>query len=346
VLIKISRLLHIKEDLPFLLASLKRLKNAVESTWSDSDACYHYRDRDTHSSSSYEVLGIRSGSGDLLLQKEFTFPVRLSLRLDTEDVSTHRLLVFLHGSSPSGAHRIERLSASNFTWSGTRGEATSERVYTNLEHVEVQGIKDNDTLTIACAGLAARDLTLLLPLWGGITDARRQKKLIQQTLLDPSAFWKPCGLPARIDHPPESTAANSGLVYLPWNELIGEGLLACGYREQAAELLIRLMQAVTASFDQKGAFSHFYQAEDGAGVGERNALAGLAPLRFFLETLGVRIANPKRIFIQGFNPFPGPVTVKYRGTTILRHKERTTIVFPDGQTVTTDKTSPAVITMA
>lgn len=345
VLIRISRLLRKKEDLPFLVASLKRLKNAIESTWNEADACYHYRDRDTHEAPAFEVLGCRSGSGDLPLHKEFAAPVRLGLRLDTADVSTRRLFVFLHGSSPSGAHRIERLSTSNFTWSGVRGDATSERVYITIEHVEVQGLKENDILTISCAGLADRDLTHLLPLWGGIPDAKRQKKLVQQTLLDPTLFWKPCGVPTRVVPPPEATSLPSDLMQLPWNELIGEGLLAYGYREEAAELLIRLMRAIIGSFEQQGAFSHFYLAESGAGVGEHNALPGLAPLRLFLETLGVRIANPKRIFIQGFNPFPWPVTVKYRGTTILRYKEKTTIIFPDGQTVTTDKTSPAVVAL-
>jgi hypothetical protein len=345
VLQQAAQLLHVKEDLPFLQAALKRLKNAVESTWNEADACYHYRDRDTHETPTFEVLSAHSGSGDLPLHKEFPAPVRLSLHLDMKDESTRRLLVFLHGSSPSGAHRIERLSTINFTWTGSSGDATSERVYITLEHVEVQGIKENDQLTIACAGLAARDLTHLLPLWGGIADAKRQKKLVQQTLLDPALFWKPFGLPVQIDQPPASTNLPADLVHLPLNELVGEGLLAAGFRAETSELLSRLMQAVTSSFEQKGAFSHFYQAESGVGMGERNALPGLAPLRLFLETLGVRIVSPKRIFIQGFNPFPGPVTVKYRGTTILRHKEKTTIVFPDGQTVTTDKTSPAVITL-
>ena len=209
----------------------------------------------------------------------------------------------------------------------------------------MQGLKDSDSLTISCAGLDARDQTNLLPLWGRISAPAHQKKLVQQTILNPDLFWKPYGLPALPDLPADSPALAFQNVHLPWNELIGEGLLASGYRAEASELLQRLMKAVTQSLEQQGALSRFYQAETGSGIGERNALQGLAPVRLFLETLGVQIANPKRIFIQGFNPFPWPVTVKYRGTTILRHKEKTTVIFPDGQTVTTDKTSPEIITL-
>ena len=128
VLQKIAHLLRIKEDLPFLQSALKRLKTAVESTWSEKDACYHYRDRDTHETTRFAVIGSRLGSGDLPFHKEFPAPVRLTIHLDMVDETTRRLLVFLHGSSPSGAHRVERLSATNFTWTGPRGVATSERV--------------------------------------------------------------------------------------------------------------------------------------------------------------------------------------------------------------------------
>ena len=343
---KIAALLHHKDDLPFLRAAAKRLKTAVESTWKEQDACYHYRDRDAHETTDFEILGSRAGSGDLLIQKEFATPVRLSIHLDTEGETTRRALVFLHGSSPSGAHRIERITTENFTWHGSHAHATSERTYITAEHVEIQGLKDNDHLVIACAGLSARDQTNLLPLWAHIPDPERAKSLIQNTILNPTGFLKPYGLQAFTDSLPDPASASFQNVHLPWNELIGEGLLAYGYRAETAALLERLMQAVIYSIGKSGAFHRTYQAESGLGVGERNALQGLAPFRLFLETVGVKIASPKRIFIQGFNPFPWPVTVKYRGTTILRQKEKTTVVFPDGQTITTDKTTPCIITLA
>jgi len=261
------------------------------------------------------------------------------------DESTRRVLVFLHGSSSSGAHRIERLTAESFTWFGKHAHASTERTYITLERVEIQGLKDGDRLTIATAGLFNRDQTNLLPLWGHIPDKERAAELIQKTILNPAGFYQPYGLQIFTDEPADPESGSYHHIQLPWNELIGEGMLAYGCRLETAALVERLMQGVIIALGQSGAFHRIYQAESGAGLGERNALQGLAPFRLFLDTLGVRIISPKRIFIEGFNPFPWPVTVKYRGTTILRQKEKTTVVFPDGQTISTDKTTPSIITL-
>jgi uncharacterized membrane protein len=72
----------------------------------------------------------------------------------------------------------------------------------------------------------------------------------------------------------------------------------------------------------------------------------------FLDTLGVRIESPRgssstrtgqRVVLSGKNPFPWSVTVKYRGLTITRHANQTVVVFSDGQTVTLDDPTDAVV---
>ena len=115
--------------------------------------------------------------------------------------------------------------------------------------------------------------------------------------------------------------------------MIAEGLAAYGYRREAAELVQRVMTAVIKNLKSESAFRRYYHADTGQGIGEKNVLNGLAPLGMFLETLGVRLISPTRVALSGINPFPWPVTVKYRGMTILRQKEKTSVIFPDGQTV-------------
>jgi hypothetical protein len=78
---------------------------------------------------------------------------------------------------------------------------------------------------------------------------------------------------------------------------------------------------------------------------ETDALSGLAPLSLFLDVLGVRLHSPHRIGLGGFNPFPWPVTIKYRGLTVLRQKETTIVIFPDGQSVNIDKPTPCTVSM-
>ena len=80
-------------------------------------------------------------------------------------------------------------------------------------------------------------------------------------------------------------------------------------------------------------------------MGEPNSLNGLPPLGLFLRILGVQIVSSTRVEIFGENPFPWPVTIKYRGLTILRGKVKTTIIFPDGQTVESNELTPQVISL-
>jgi hypothetical protein len=135
-------------------------------------------------------------------------------------------------------------------------------------------------------------------------------------------------------------------VHLPWNLLLGEGLLAYGFRQHAARMLSRLMAGVIQNLKQNRAFYQFYNANTGAGIGERNALHGLAPLGLFLETLGVEILSPQRVRLSGGNPFPWPVTVQYRGLAVTRREKETQVTFPNGKTVTLNDPTDAVVSCA
>jgi len=57
----------------------------------------------------------------------------------------------------------------------------------------------------------------------------------------------------------------------------------------------------------------------------------------------VRIESPDRVSLSGKNPFPWPVTVKYRGLTVTRNAEQTLVVFPNEQTLTLDDPTDAVV---
>jgi len=127
--------------------------------------------------------------------------------------------------------------------------------------------------------------------------------------------------------------------------MVGRGLLAYGDQDTAAKLVSKLMNAIIKNLKESGSFYTCYDAETGQGLQERNTVDGLAPLELFLETLGVRILSPRKFAFEGKNPFPWPVTIKYRGVTIVRRKRRTTITFPDGQTVAITTPKPRVVSL-
>ncbi len=344
-LIRIASLLGYQEPLPALMAMTDHLRSAVEISWDIPSATYRYWDRDSHYTPSHEFLAERTGPGEIALQREFEHPIRLLVRVHTHGESTRRPHLFAHGTSTSGQHLVERMLSDRFQWSIGVGNATSERVYQALERIEVLGLEERDVVTLYSVGLDVLDQTLLLPLWAGIPAMERTRFLVEKTITCPSRFWQPFGIPACIGQQLPREAGSCQNVHLPWNALLGEGLLAYGYRKEAAELVIRVMNAVIKTLKRDGAFHRYYEAGTGLGQGERNALEGLAPLGLFLETLGVKLISPQQVALQGTNPFPWPVTVKFRGLTVLRQLDKTIVIFPDGQTSTVTNPAPCVVAL-
>jgi hypothetical protein len=117
-------------------------------------------------------------------------------------------------------------------------------------------------------------------------------------------------------------------IQLPWNILLGKGLLAHDKKSLAAELFSKLMKTILINLDDSGCFFSAYDAKTGIGRGIRNSLEGLIPIGFFLQVLGIQIINEREIEIEGDHPFPWPVVLRYRGMVIHRDKGQTRIDFP------------------
>ena len=105
------------------------------------------------------------------------------------------------------------------------------------------------------------------------------------------------------------------------------------------------MAGINQSLREDGCFKQIFNAKTGKGYGDNDGLWGLAPLGLFLATLGVEIISPIKIRLSGKNPYPWPVTVKFRGLTIFRGLKNTQIIFPDGQTKLIDKSEPCLVTL-
>jgi hypothetical protein len=345
-LICIAAELGRNEAIPGLKSLADHLQTAVEASWDERNHTYLNLDRDSHYSTTGELIGERTGPGDIQVQRGFEHPVRVLAHVHSSEETTRYPEVFIYGKNPSGRRRVEHITNEGFHWFFGNGTLTGERIYTHLERIQIQGIGEADQVVISSAGYNRLDQTLLIPLWARLPDEKRARSLVRKTIRSKRRFWRAYGIPACIGRLKANEDRVCRITHLPWNVLIGEGLLSYGYREEAAELVSQLMSAIISHLKLHSAFSQYYHSETGAGLGERNALTGLAPLGLFLETLGVRIYSAKRVFLSGFNPFPWPVTVKYRGLTILRQKDSTILTFPDGQTTTVSDPSPQVVSLA
>jgi hypothetical protein len=347
-LLDIAAQLDRREPVSALHSMAEHLRTALDASWSQEAAAYRYWDRDSHVTTQGEKLGERMGPGSIRIERSFEHPVRLFVEVKTSGEATRPLMVSIRGEGAGGQPRVETVGKDRFKWFMGTGNMTGERVYSRLEQVDIQGLEEGDLVELHSVGYGCLDQTTLLPLWACVPDRERAELLIQRTILSPDSYWMPYGIPAC---PGETACLTNDTgnpcqgVHLPWNTLIGEGLLRYGFQTAAAEIVTRAMAAIVQTLKQERGFRRFYHAESGQGYGERNALSGLAPLGLFMETLGVRVISPQRVALHGFNPFPWPITVKYRGITVLRQKESSTVIFPDGQTVEVEDPAPRIVSL-
>lgn len=325
------------------------LRAVLESTWEADKHTYAYRDYQTHQSLPGTQLATLTGSRRHALRRKFKQPTRLVIQLEALEERTYAASATIHGITADG-EVSETLSPRAFSWLSSRAHAATQNTFLAIKRIDVLGMGDNDRIRVASADYTQEDCSLLLPLWSGALGEEHTAVLVRETLLP--RYLLPYGIPlcpqnleriepdgSQTDDPQTASQANPAAVnvHLPWNHLIGEGLLRQGCRAEAAELVTRLMNAVALALKSNRAFRQTYNAYTGQASGERGHLHGLAPLGLFLQTLGIQKLDAREILIDGFNPFSSIVIVKYRKMTITCHPDHTDIVFPGGQSITVDQ---------
>jgi hypothetical protein len=344
-LIKIAKEINEIEMISKLETLAEKLKAMVEQTWSDQDACYHYRDRETHTSFPGEILGTRQGVGAIEIHKEFIQPIRPVIRLESKKEITHPCQFFIHGKGITGLHRIEHIPEYRIHWQHQYGFITSDFNYLSIERIEINGIRPEDSVIAQSINYRQIDQSLVLPLWAGIPAKDRAKILINLTIMNKKKLLGPYGLRTCVDFPEisESTDEIYG-IHLPWTALLLDGLVQYEERNKAAEIFQRLMKPVISSLQHDMTLHQSYHIETGKTLGVQNSITSLLPIGLFLKILGVKIITPFKIELAGHNPFPWPVTVKYQGLTIIKQENKSFIIFPDGHNITVNNDQHQTIT--
>jgi hypothetical protein len=332
-----------ENELGLVKKQVETLKAALDEAWNPRAALYRYRDRETGESTSGKVLGRQRGSGMIKLKQIFEPPTRLLIEVQTNSPAARRPQVVISEYVTKGENEVIR--GGQFHWRSGGMVATSQQVHEKIGRVQIKGVDAKDKVIVRRPDYTGEDHTLMLPLWAGVPDVQQAQVMIGRNILNAERFDRPFGIPACPSVPNAEADAALSSVYLPWNQLICEGMLAYGFRQEAARLVAHLMTGVILNLKQKRAFYQRYHAESGLGLGERNAVSGLAPVGLFLQVLGVQVLSPTSVRLEGENPFPWPVTVQYRGLKIVRGLDRTEVKFPNGKSVVVDDPTPCIVSL-
>jgi hypothetical protein len=334
-----------EEETALITAQAEKIKASLEAGWNPRTSFYSYRDRETGQISVGKVIAKRKGDGSARLKFVPETPVRLLVEIQTKSPAAKRPEVEISEYFTRNKGESEVISGHQFQWRTGGLVATTQNVFSRVGRVTVTGLEEKDKAVVKTVDTTGEDITLALPLWAGAVEKQRAYAMVGRNVMSAERFDRPFGLPSLPFVPdPEAESVSLG-VSLPWNTLVAEGLLAYGFRSEATRLTARLMNAVIQNLKQNRAFHQRYHAEKGTGLGERHALAGLAPVGLFMQALGVTILSGQRVRLEGKNLFPWPVTIKYKGLAIVRGSEQTTVTFANGESVIVKDEAPCIVEM-
>lgn len=333
------------EETALIQAQAEKLRASITAAWNPNKNFYAYRDYETGLVSTGMVIARKKGAGNMRPKFEAEQPARLLIEIETKNPAAKHPEAEVGEYFSKKKGEIEKLEGHQFQWRAGGLVATTQRTYKRVGRVATLGVDDKDEVVVKTVDTTGEDLTLALPLWAGIPEAQQADELIEHNLTATGRFDHAYGLPLLAETPDAAADLVSNSVHLPWNQLIGEGLLRYGFRAEAAFLTARLMDGVIQSLKQRRSFYQRHHADKGSGLGERNSLQGLAPVGLFMQCLGVQILSATKVKLEGRNFFPWTVTVKYRGLTVVRGAEQTTILFPNGESVIVKDELPCVVEM-
>jgi len=335
-----------EEETELILAQAEKVKTSIEASWNARTSFYSYRDRETGIATTGKIISKRKGDGNMRPKFESETPVRLLIEIQTKSPAARRPEVEIaEFVSKKKKGNDETIAGHQFQWRTGGLVATTQKVFSNINRITVTGLEETDRINIRIVDMTGEDLTLALPLWAGALEKQKSYAMVGRNIVTAERFDRPFGMPSLPSSPDPEAENVSSSVSIPWNVLICEGLLQYGFRAEATRLTAHLMNGVIQNLKQNHSFYQRYHSEKGNGIGERNSLHGFAPVGLFMDALGVTILSATRVKLEGKNQFPWPVTIKYKGMTIVRGLEHTTITFVNGESAIVKDEAPCIVEM-
>ena len=345
-IVKIANKLGRHEEETFLVQSqAEMLRASMIASWNANQSFYSYRDRETGLVSTGKVIAKKKGNGNLRPKAVFESGVRLLVEIQTKSPAAKRPEVEIGEFVAKSKGESETILGHQFQWRTGGLVATTQKLFTRIGRISVSGLDENDTVVVKLIDTTGEDITLGMPLWAHIPEAQRANAMIGRNVMIADRFDRPFGMPSLPFSPDPEADPVSMSVHLPWNQMIGEGMLAYGFRAEATRLTAHLMNAIIQNLKQNRAFYQRYHAEKGTGSGERNSLHGFAPVGLFMQALGVTILSSSKVKLEGRNLFPWTVKIKYKGLTVVRGLEQTVVTFSNGGSVIVKDEQPCVVEM-
>lgn len=294
---------------------------------------YRYRDRDTHLTAEAEEL-LRRAAGDQTheLNHALLTPARVVVRVVGGVSQRPRITLKLEGRDENGDECAIEAAAEEFDWQNRQGVYTTEKPLSYVRRLRIDGLSRVYKVYATTIDSSRLDINALMPLICRNL-AREQAAALVELAMDEAHFLRPNGLTmvsASDRNFDPSNARGGGGIWMHWLSLIGEGMVAGGFQQEATVLVKRVLDGLARVLAREGKLSQFYHADEAKGFGEDHHIGGIAPLKLLGDVLGVAIVAPDRVWVGGEFTWGEAIRIEQHGVVVERDSDETRIEFRTG----------------
>ena len=323
--IAIGKELNQEEEISWITKQVAILENGLSEFWSQKDVAYLYRDFQNHSKGKGEILLDFTGPGSFSIRSKKNVPERMHLAITNINDSTRTIVASISGEGIIGEKITEKFTSRDVVWILGKATYTTKNLFSKIIKFEIDGLHQDDHGQLSTIDFTMEDISLYLPLWAHAVPERNLREKLTEKLK--KTYLVEQGL---SNYPnPSNIISRKSLEMSPvWNYLLLEGLLEYDYREIAVDVLSNYLN----SSESTKMASHLFHW--GSNIQK------LAPVDFFLKLIGIKKFSQKDIIIDGYSPFPFPITVKYEGVVIVVKGKDFQVVAPNGASVSINGPGP------
>ncbi|MBI9048498.1 MAG: hypothetical protein JEZ00_03705 [Anaerolineaceae bacterium] len=290
--------------------------------WNKKELSYQTLDYFTHTNLKSQKLG--HGLGEQKIEENISLdnPVRIRLDLSLDGAYTRPVRMILHGKSGPVSIK-ETVNYTSIIWMPDQASLISSYTYTQIEQIEVIGLKPEESWTIQTLYYPYHDISMLLP----HLYERQLSKKSHESLSLPAMKNHLCKYGLSTMYCELQATPKQRIASIAWNGLLIEKMLDLGDLDSAVELFKKITAASVQQLrDTQSLFSYF-DCQTANGYGDKNSPLGLLPNNLLLNLLGIKKLSTNGINITHFNPFTSIFTVQYKGIRLVLRADSVEVFF-------------------
>lgn len=335
-LIKMADILKEKSAKNELNAVHELLSDALDSMWNDEH--YAYRDRDSHVTSAGRVI-LDEGNGDIehVLEHALLVPNRLVVKIEGGARHVPKVILHIAGITSDGEPIRETANVGAFYWYTGEGVYTTRTTFTQINKIWCEGLSRVYRITAKTLDTTGIDINTFLPMMNPIP--AKHAKTLAKLAFDEKAFLRPNGI--TMTHVSESqfdpaNAEGAGGIWMYWQTLVGEGLIANGQGSKVADFVKAQLDMLVTVFSDIHQSAQFYHSDEAQALSEKGHLNGIAPLYLIRKLMGVTIPVHDKVMLDKDFGWGRAVTIRQHGVYVRRTTKSIKVEFASGHTVELD----------